>query len=251
MQRSGSVASHRGGDSAARDHGGSSAPSFLIAGVLAAFLAAILVAVTLHTWIDYVSDERTPAGVDSRALSWMLTHRGSWQTATVRAVTVLGSGPATLGVAVVLVAVMLSRKRWLIGGFLVLAIGGSALLEVLVSVMVDRDRPPASSRLTDALGGAVPSGGAALAIACYGALAYVIVLVARARVIQIAVWLGAALVAAAISFSRVYLAAQWASDVVAECAWTTAWLCACIAIHRQVVQSQQVARQQAEPIPGG
>ena len=133
----------------------------------------------------------------------------------LRAITALGR-PQLLVVCAVIVAVVLAmRGRARTGVYLVVATLGAWLLDNALKDLFDRARPVFDEPLARSSGASFPSGHAMTAGAAYGAVA----LVWRRPVVTAA----AAVLVAAIAFTRVALGVHWLSDVVVGALLGAAW----------------------------
>jgi undecaprenyl-diphosphatase len=118
---------------------------------------------------------------------------------------------------------LVSRRRWQ-AGLVVVAAGGIG--QFLVSVLKEashRARPDVFPALVDAGGFSFPSGHTFGATLAWGLVAGVVAanLSGRARLIPWAVW-GVGVIA--VGFSRIYLGAHYATDVLASMVLGSAWL---------------------------
>lgn len=162
--------------------------------------------------------------LDAPIIRYVVRHRVSWLTSVMKGVTALGSGPFVL--AVIAVAGLALRRftaSWRGLWLLLSASGGAFVLDVLAKSIVSRPRPPAGWMVVPAPGWAFPSGHATQS-ALYGALAYLLASTQSAWRSKVRVWALAALVAAAVGASRVYLGVHWPTDVLAGWALGGAWL---------------------------
>ena len=147
-------------------------------------------------------------------MDFVVRHRVGWISHVARTVTLFGNGLVVASVVVVSVVFFLVRRRFFDALFLGLSSAGTAVLVAVVKHLIDRPRPVATLRLVAATGAAFPSGHAAQSVACYGALAFVVVRSTRSRRARVQAVTAAAFVAFAIGASRVYLGVHWPSDVV-------------------------------------
>ncbi|HXY32084.1 MAG TPA: phosphatase PAP2 family protein [Gemmatimonadaceae bacterium] len=182
---------------------------------LAALTQAVLHTDRVARW-DRASDSwfyahETPAGDRLAVLVSFLGLPGAW----------------IVGVVVGLVLVWM--RQWLLLGGWVVALGGGGLLELGLKAAIDRARPPYGTTLLHGHSSSFPSGHAMAACVCYVMLAYVmtqLVALDRSRVVM--VYAAAGLIIAAVSFSRLYLALHYPSDVLAGLLAAAAWLALCI-----------------------
>jgi membrane-associated phospholipid phosphatase len=134
------------------------------------------------------------------------------------------------GVALVAIAfgIVLYRRRqvWLFRGWLA-ALGGAAVLNVVLKQFFQRPRP-AYAEFFELKNWSFPSGHAMGSLVTYGMLAYIgVVLIRRQRVRWIVVGLAAFLIFA-IGASRIVLGVHYLSDVLGGYAAGSVWLAACI-----------------------
>jgi undecaprenyl-diphosphatase len=119
---------------------------------------------------------------------------------------------------------LIARRRPRLAAFAVVTIVGSAVLNGLVKVAVDRARPVLPDPVAHANGLSFPSGHAQSAIVAYSVL--LLVLHPRARAVRVMAVLGAGVMVVAIGFSRVALGVHYVSDVLAGYALGAAWVVA-------------------------
>ncbi len=149
-------------------------------------------------------------------------------TNSLRAVSILGSLEALALVGVLVAVALLMQRNWLtLAAWLVVVLGGE-VLNLLLKDLFARPRPSFEHPLVVDTSYSFPSGQAMESVVVYGMLAYFVVLTSRAwgkRAVSVG---GAALIVLLIGFSRVYLGAHYASDVVGGFAAGGAWLSAVI-----------------------
>ena len=141
----------------------------------------------------------------------------------------LGSAVTVVGLAVAIALSLGLRRKFALAQGIMLAVATSGIATFVVKNLVARARPPASFWAYAETGYSFPSAHAAISLALYGFLIYVIVRsdlsVMRKRV-KIAVL---CLLIAAIGFSRLYLGVHYLSDVLggyllgAACLWLAVW----------------------------
>jgi membrane-associated phospholipid phosphatase len=175
--------------------------------------------------VEAVIKQDDLATLDSPVTGWLVAHRVAWLTVAMRIVTQLGSAWFVILLLSMVTAAVLARHA----GRTLAATGpvsaaGAALLVTTVKLLIARPRPTVGDVVAVASGFSFPSGHSAQAVACYGALAWLIAHLTVTRRSTIAAWAGAALVALAIGFSRLYLGVHWLSDVVGGFVLGAAWL---------------------------
>ncbi len=182
---------------------------------LAALTKAVLHAGRVAQW-DRASD------------SWFYAHETPAGDRLFVVVSLLGL-PGAWIIGIVVGLVLLWMRQWFLLGGWVLALGGGGLLERVLKAAIDRARPPYGTTLLHGHSSSFPSGHAMAACVCYVMLAYVVTqLVALDRSRVVMVYATAGLIIAAVSFSRLYLAVHYPSDVLAGLLAATAWLALCI-----------------------
>jgi undecaprenyl-diphosphatase len=163
-------------------------------------------------------------GVDPTIERFVLEHRTSAWTTAFRVVTRLGSGAVVIPVAAGVALWLLHDRLVALAIGLVTSVAGAFVLVAVMKPIVDRGRPPVVDRLTGASGDAFPSGHSATAIACYGAIAWVVLHLTPSRRVRLLAGLGAAVLALLIGVSRIYLGVHWTSDVLSGWFLGAAWL---------------------------
>lgn len=176
--------------------------------------------------MDEVSEDDDLTRFDRQVLDAVVEHRTPWWNGVARNITHLGDPWIVTAVVAVIAAALAARRRYHLAAFVVLASGGAAAVSSVTKQVFDRSRPPTSLWLGTAWGPSFPSGHATQSIACWGAVAVVVCVLVRTRVVRAAIVATALCVAAVVGASRVYLAVHWASDVLCGWAISVLWLTA-------------------------
>ena len=166
------------------------------------------------------SDGSTP--FDARITTWLVAARSDVLTSVANAFSRVGSTSVLLPLVLVIAAVLVWRRRFVLAGLLVVSWGGAIGLYDLTKPVVDRPRPPLGVRLASAAGSSFPSGHSAQSLATFAALT--VVVTAGWRPARAAGWVVTALVAGGVGWSRVYLGMHWATDVAAGWLIGAAWV---------------------------
>lgn len=192
------------------------------------FVAGVVVAVAalVLKLADSVRESDIVTRADQHTMDFVVRHRVGWISHVARIVTFFGNGWVVAAVVVAALAFLLLRRRFPDALFIGLSAAGTAILVAVAKHLIDRPRPVASVRLVTATGAAFPSGHAAQSVACYCALAFVVVHATRSKRTRFLVVAAAALVAFSIGASRVYLGVHWPSDVVSGWMIAGGWLLA-------------------------
>lgn len=215
---------------------------------LAAISALLVVAAGVMTFVE-VADDMTEA--DGRAFDQavLLAVRpnGSadgwgpgWLETAALDLTALG-GIAVLGLFAVIVVVflVLQRKR-LSALLLTLGLAGGVALSEGLKAVFERDRPPEAWRAVETINASFPSGHALLSAVFYLSIGVMLTRAFPRRRFKAYVLGVALLLTLIVGLTRVYLAAHWATDVLAGwsvgAAWAMAlWLVAYAVQRRQAV----------------
>lgn len=164
--------------------------------------------------------------VDHSAARWAGSNTGATATRVLEVITLLGSTPVIVAVAVA--GAVYGIARWRspsIPLFFLVVVLGQFLTSNAIKFAVDRARPDLHP-LVGFSGPSFPSGHSTAAAATYAALALVM---ARGRSPRVrAALAGIAVgIAVAVACSRVFLGVHWASDVVAGLLLGWAWFGLC------------------------
>lgn len=195
---------------------------------LASIVALVLVTVPFGLLLFLVQDRWDPLlDVDESGRDGMHTFavQHGWLVTVARIVSFLGS--AWVGVPLfALVAVWLLRRGLpRLALFVVVTVAGSALLNAVVKVLVDRARPILPDPVAHASGFSFPSGHAQSAVVWVGVLLLVFAPVLRGRRRVVAIAAGVCWVLA-VGFARVSLGVHFISDVLAGYVLGAAWVIA-------------------------
>lgn len=187
-----------------------------------ALLGAILVA-SLWSFVGVFQD--VIAGdplvrADAAVFHFLQALRTAWVDQIMVAVTELGGATVTTAVTLATLLWLAWRRNWRGTAYEAAAVGVAGLFTLLLKVTLHLPRPTAIYSGWDVF--AFPSGHSTVSAALYGFLAIVVAWEIGVRW-RFVVAIAAALLVAAIAFSRVYLGAHWISDVLAGLTFGTAW----------------------------
>lgn len=153
--------------------------------------------------------------------------------------------------ALAVMGFLLINRKHLSALMLPFALAGGVILSETCKDLFGRDRPPAELAAVETINASFPSGHALLATVFYLTVAVMLArTMARKRVKAYVIGAGV-LLALLVGVSRVYLAAHWATDVLAGWSLGAAWAMACwlaaYAIERTVVK--RAAGLRDAPVP--
>ena len=165
---------------------------------------------------------------DLQVSVWLHTHGNPAFSAFLLAITQVHS---TIGIPIlsVIVAYYLWRhgdRYWVLS--LALAVAGGLLLNVVIKLIFNRDRPTWDDPLLTLTSSSFPSGHTAGATLFYGFLAAYMVWRMKHALPRALAILGCALMVALVGFSRIYLGVHFLSDVLAAVSISTVWLVICL-----------------------
>jgi undecaprenyl-diphosphatase len=145
-------------------------------------------------------------------------------TALIIVATQLGSPAILLPGTLVACFVFLRLKRVRGAVLLVVTMMGATLLQWLLKLLFQRTRPVPFFGLPTPTSYSFPSGHALASFCFYGALAALVAARLSARWLRWTLRAAAAVVIAAVGFTRIYLGVHYASDVVAGYAAAFVWV---------------------------
>ena len=193
---------------------------------LLAGLGAAVAALLLFGWLAEEVLEGDTVRIDGAVRGAVHSWASPAFTYAMRGVTQFGSSYILVPLGALLVWRFLAagRKRAAII-FVAAALGAEVLTEIL-KLIIRRPRPEAFFGLPGPSTYSFPSGHATISFCFYGVLAVILTARGRGREHATAIWAGAAVLAAAIGFSRVYLGVHYPSDVIAGYAAGAIWVAA-------------------------
>ena len=198
---------------------------FLFCGYIAFVFLFILTAKFFQTSDIFFSFDKT-------VLNFFISLRRDWLTDIMRAVTFLGDVKFILPVSVALLVWFWLSKRIFYFLFLAFSVSVSAGLVFLLKDFFVRVRPAIESRLVSEDSFSFPSGHAMMAIAFWGALAYLLAENFPKRWQKIIVAVGGAALIFIISASRLYLGVHWSTDILGSWILAGVWLAGLILLFK-------------------
>jgi membrane protein DedA with SNARE-associated domain len=220
--------------------------------VLGLALTLQLAAVGLAAWafgslVQDVLRGRGVATIDGPVTRAIAERRVGWLTSAMSAFSDLGA-VAVLVVATAAVGLVAWRltRSWVPLIVMTTALVGAVALTDVVRPLVGRERPPVLALVASG-GFAFPSDHATQAVAVYGALAYLAAGWIRSWSAKVAVWTVSGVLVLLIGFSRVYMGAHWATDVLGGYALGALWLASVLVTISAV---QGIWRRGTSALPG-
>jgi membrane-associated phospholipid phosphatase len=174
-------------------------------------------------------------------------------TSVLSAITQLGSPVVLFPLTAVAALVFLEMRRIRGAILMVVTMLGVALLNQVLKVFFQRERPVPFFGLATPSSWSFPSGHAMASFCFYGALAALVTARLRSRALRLAVWAAAAVIIFAVGFSRIYLGVHYLSDVVAGYAVGFVWVLTVASADRMFRRADKRGARPAaaEPPPGG
>ena len=172
--------------------------------------------------------EQGPVLFDGAVLEALESWRTPDRTAFVRGLTGLGGSTFMIPASVLVIALVFWRSRRA-GAFLGLAIGGSALLNEGMKLLIDRPRPSMVLMVYQPRGLSFPSGHSQASMAFALGLLLVFWSLRMEWRNRVVAFLGLPLV---VGWTRTYLGVHYPSDVLAGWCLATVWVMLCYAWFR-------------------
>lgn len=202
-------------------------------GALAAFVIAAGGLLAFIELADEMSEQETH-GFDTWVLNYLRPSANPhdalgprWFEHAVAEVTTLG-GTVNLTIIVVIALAFLLLQRRVASALLVaVSVGGGMALSETIKTLLGRDRPPLIYRAVETTNASFPSGHAMLSTITYLTLGALLAQVMPRRREKAFVLAAAALLAAMVGASRIYLGVHWTTDVLAGWSLGAAWAMIC------------------------
>ncbi len=154
----------------------------------------------------------------------ILYFRTTWTNIIAIIITQLGDQVFVLLCSVVITFYMfLKRKIEIIIGYITAIIGGG-LLNFVLKITIQRERPISENTLTKVAGFSFPSGHAMLSVIFFGMIAYILTREIKSLKLNFFIILSVTFLIFLIGFTRIYLQVHYLSDVIAGYVGGLFWL---------------------------
>ncbi|KFI65265.1 phosphatase PAP2 family protein [Bifidobacterium cuniculi] len=159
--------------------------------------------------------------MDTAVYGWIAAHLISpGLTPVIQVVTQLASAVVLIVLTIIILVFVRNRR---IGVAVALNLALAALLNQVIKRCIQRPRPYVTHLVVEH-GFSFPSGHSMAATAFYGFLVFLVWHYVGNRAARTALIVPCAAIIPVILFTRVYLGVHWASDVLAGCLFSLAWL---------------------------
>jgi undecaprenyl-diphosphatase len=196
---------------------------YLTAGLLACCALAVLFA----GLADFVFDLHGTTALDQSVTEAIEQFHGTAHDRAARVVTVLGGHAFLLPATVVAAGILFLRGHRVSAVLFSGVVVGGLLLETVLKIAYHRARPSLWPALVAERTYSFPSGHATMATLFYGGVAAVVLHLSRRPVVRgVTLALATALILL-VAYTRVYLGAHWATDVVAGILIGLFWVVVC------------------------
>ena len=178
-----------------------------------------------------VAYDREPLStVDANGAEWVATSLPRVLELAARPFSWLGGWVGITALTFVSVVLLARERNGLDVAFVLAVVVGSQAAVALLKAWFDRPRPDVGSAVPLPESAAFPSGHAASGVAVLGA--FTILLAERIQSARARrwLWIGAAIVGAAVGLSRIVLNVHYVTDVLAGWCFGLAWLAACLLV---------------------
>ncbi|MDQ6765554.1 MAG: phosphatase PAP2 family protein [Verrucomicrobiota bacterium] len=219
-------------------------------GYLGLHLTIGLLVIFLGCWMfaDIAGDIRPGKPLfafDQQVTNWFHAHARSGLTKAAWVMTDCGSVGFVTTASVAFALLLLFRRTWdRLLAFALTMVGGSAL-NIILKHIFHRQRPVLENPLVTLSSWGFPSGHTMGSTLFYGFLALLAATAIQHWRLRAVPFLSAAVMVAAVGWSRIYLGAHYLSDVLAAIAAGAAWLSLCwtaVDIFRRRRRSQQTVK---------
>lgn len=147
--------------------------------------------------------------------------------ALARSVTTLGDARFLVPACLATVAVLYWKKHRVSAILFAGSVVGGWALEILLKISFNRTRPDLWPALVSEKTPSFPSGHATMSTVFFGGIVALVFHLSERRAVRTVAVLGAAVIVLSVGFTRVYLGAHWATDVLAGFLVGLFWVVVC------------------------
>ena len=194
---------------------------------LALLVAAAAAVAFARVTEDYLTNDPL-ARWDVSFARWLSEHRSPAGLDVFRAVTDVGSPAVSVIVAAFACILLFRRRQFADAALLPVALAGAEVLNLALKVSFHRERPEFSFIHLDTY--SYPSGHVMVAVAAYGAFAYLLWGRVGSRPRRLSMAAATLAIVVLVSVSRLYLGVHYLSDVLGGFAAGVSWLAVAIAL---------------------
>jgi undecaprenyl-diphosphatase len=187
-------------------------------------LAAACAALLVFGWLAGQALRGQTAGFDAAVRQAIPSFASPWLTRAMKAFTLVGSAFILIPAGCVAVWRLAAAGRKRAAALLAISVLGGEVLDQLLKLLFHRPRPEPFFGFREPITYSFPSGHAITACSFYLVLAAILSARVHSRLAKAALWAPAAILAAGIGFSRVYLGVHYPSDVIAGYAAAVVWI---------------------------
>src|SRR5215467_4606614 len=176
----------------------------------------------LFAWIAEEVMEDNTRRFDTAVRGWVHQYSSPAMTSAAKIASWLGEYGVTIAFVIALALFLVLRWRRA-AAWLTITLAGALVLDLSLKYAFHRQRPtPFFGPLPHTY--SFPSGHALFSFCFYGVLAGLIADRVKSRAAEACVWVGAALLVAAIGLSRIYLGVHYPTDVIAGYVAAAVWV---------------------------
>lgn len=172
--------------------------------------------------------------LDDKFAAWLKAQANPTLTSWMRTITVLGSPPVILVMALVLVGLLLYWREKLIATQVGLCVFFGILLNTILKFIFERSRPNLEPAIVHAAGFSFPSGHTAAATLFFSVVAYVACRKLEPLPARVAVVAASFLLVQLVAVSRIYLGVHYFTDVITAQLISFLWVMISLSIIDQV-----------------
>ena len=171
----------------------------------------------------------SPHAIDLWILQNLYAHRTFEATLVAIGASELGEWYVIGGLMLIAVILLLRLKQFAYAQGIVLSVASATVATIFLKVLVGRARPPIEYWAYHETGNSFPSAHAALSLALFGFLAFMVWRSRLSQKLRLTLAIGCYALIVAIGFTRLYLGVHYFSDVVGGyllggvCLWVAMW----------------------------